>query len=470
MGYVWIRLQRQGNVFTAYNSSDGVNWNQYAQVTANFATMGVVGPATSARNNNGVATVWYKNYGDRVPSIVSQPQSQSVASGSTVSFGVGVRGLPALAYQWYFNGVLVDGGTSSLLTLNSVAITNVGDYRCVITNSYGSVTSLVATLVVDGVGTGGFEGDVMPEPNGDNAVTISDWVKVGRLVAGLDTVLNSSEFQRVDCAPRMVGTNLTLGDARLTVADWTQAGRYAAGLDSLTPAGGPTQLAKGGSLVKPLGYTPKDVECNLTVSSVTAWEGAQIEVPLLLNGAQGNENALGFSLSFDPTRLAYQGVSLGKDAAGSFFQVNAQHAKDGLLGLALAQPTGQSLGAGTLEMARVRFIAIGTTGSAAIQLADMPVVCELVDTEANTLPMALLNGAVQVVAHPGFTSLRLLPGGGLQLLLSGPQGQACLLQASTNLVDWVTLSTNVLGIAPLPAVDATAPAGECRFYKLTPAQ
>ena len=470
MGYVWIRLQRQGNVFTAYNSSDGVNWNQYAQVTANFATVGIVGPATSARNNNGVATVWYQNYGDRVPSIVAQPQSQTVASGSTVSLGVNVRGLPALVYQWYFNGVPVDGGTSSLLSLNSVAITNVGDYRCVITNSYGSVTSLVATLVVDGVGTGGFEGDVMPEPNGDNAVTISDWVKVGRLVAGLDTVLNSSEFQRVDCAPRMVGTNLTLGDGRLTVADWTQAGRYAAGLDSLTPAGGPTQLAKGGSLVKPLGYTPKDVECNLTVSSVTAWEGAQIEVPLLLNGAQGNENALGFSLSFDPTRLAYQGVSLGKDAAGSFFQVNAQHAKDGLLGLALAQPTGQSLGAGTLEMARVRFIAIGTTGSAAIQLADMPVVCELVDTEANTLPMALLNGAVQVVAHPGFTSLRLLPGGGLQLLLSGPQGQACLLQASTNLVDWVTLSTNVLGIAPLPAVDATAPAGECRFYKLTPAQ
>ena len=470
MGYVWIRLQRQGDVFTAYNSTDGVNWNQYAQVTASFPTVGIVGPASSARNNNGVATVWYKNYGDRVPSIVSQPQSQSVASGSTVSFGVGVRGLPALAYQWYFNGVLVDGGTSSLLTLNSVAITNVGDYRCVITNSYGSVTSLVATLVVDGVGTGGFEGDVMPEPNGDNAVTISDWVKVGRLVAGLDTVLNSSEFQRVDCAPRMVGTNLTLGDGRLTVADWTQAGRYAAGLDPLTPAGGPTQLAKGGSLVKPLGYTPKDVECNLTVSSVIAWEGAQIEVPLLLNGAQGNENALGFSLSFDPTRLAFQGVSLGKDAAGSFFQVNAQHAKDGLLGLALAQPTGQTLGAGTLEMARVHFTAVGTTGSAAIQLGDMPVVCELVDAEANTLPMALISGAVQVVAHPGFTSLRLLPGGGLQLLLSGPPGQACLLQTSTNLVDWVTLSTNVLGIAPLPAVDAAAPAGECRFYKLTPVQ
>jgi hypothetical protein len=469
MGYVWIRLQRQGNVFTAYNSSDGVNWNQYAQVTASFPSVGIVGPASSARNNGGVATVWYRNFSDRVPSIVAEPQGQTIASGSAVSFGVTVRGVPALAYQWYFNGLPVNGGTSSLLTLNSVAITNVGDYRCVITNNYGSTTSLVATLVVDGVGTGGFEADVMPEPNGDNAATISDWVKVGRLVAGLDTVLNSSEFQRADCAPRMVGTNLTLGDGRLTVADWTQAGRYAAGLDALTPAGGPTQPAAG-QIVKPLDYTPNDLGRNLTVSSLTAWQGTQVEVPVLLSGAQGNENALGFSLTFDPARLAYQGVTLGKDAAGASLIPNAVRAQDGQLGLALALQVGQSLGSGALEIARVRFAVMGPTGSAGLRLADAPVVCELVDTVADTLPMALTSGAVQVVPQPGFTSLELLPGGGLQLLLSGPSGQTCRLQVSSNLVDWVTLSTNVLGNAPLPVVDATAPAGECRFYRLTPAQ
>jgi hypothetical protein len=469
VSYVWIRLQRQGDVFTAYNSTDGVNWNPYAQVTASLPAVGIVGPASSARNNSGAATVWYKNFGDRVPSIVAQPQGQTVASGSTVSFGVNVRGLPVLAYQWYFNGVPVDGGTSSLLTLNGVAITNVGDYRCVITNNYGSATSLVATLVVDGVGTGGFEADIMPEPNGDNAVTISDWVKVGRLVAGLDAVLNSSEFQRVDCAPRMVGTNLTLGDGRLTVADWTEAGRYAAGLDALTPAGGPTQPVVG-PLVKPLGFTPKTVGRNLTVSSLTAWRGAQIEVPVLLSGAQGDENALGFSLTFDPARLAYMGVTLGKDATGASLVPNAVRANDGVLGLALALPVNQSLGSGLLEMARVRFAVVGAAGSVGLQLTDAPVVCELVDTVANTLPMALINGVVQIVPQPGFASVRLLPGGGLEILLSGPSGQACLLQASTNLVDWVTLSTNVLGSAPLPLVDATAPAGKCRFYRLTPAQ
>ena len=309
----------------------------------------------------------------------------------------------------------------------------------------------------------------MPEPNGDNAVTVGDWVKVGRLVAGLDTVLNSSEFQRVDCAPRMVGTNLTLGDGRLTVADWTQAGRYAAGLDPLTPAGGPTHPLLG-SLVKPLDVNPESLGRNLTVSSLTAWQGAQIEVPVLLSGAQGNENGLGFSLTFDPARLAFLGVTLGNDAAGATLMPNAIHARDGRLGLALALPVGQSLSSGLLEMAKVRFAVIGATGSTGLRLTDAPVVCELVDTAADTLPMVLTSGVVQVVAQPGFTSIQLLPGGGLQFILTGQQGQACRLQSSTNLLDWVTLSTNVLGNAPLPVVDASAPTGKCRFYRLLPTQ
>lgn len=466
MGYVWVRLQRQGNVFTAYSSSDGVNWRQYAQVTANFPVAGLVGPATSARNNGGVATVWYRNFSDRVPSIVAQPQSQTVTSGTAVSFGVTVRGQPALAYQWYFNGTPLDGVTGSLLSLDSAGIANVGDYRCVITNNYGAATSLVATLVVDGVGTGGFEGDVMPEPNGDNAATISDWVKVGRLVAGLDAVLNSSEFQRADCAPRMVGATLTLGDGRLTVADWTQAGRYAAGLDPLTPAGGPTQPVVG-SLVKPLGGFTDTTGRNLTASSVTVWQGRQVEVPVLLNSAQGNENAAGFSLSFDPATLAYVGMTPGKDSAGAWFVPNAIHAKDGRLGLALAMPAGQSLGSGSLELARVRFAAVGATGTT-VQFADAPVRCEVADTAANSLGMTSFNGAVQIMPPPGFKSLQWLPGGGLQLLLVGMPNQTCVLQASTNLVDWVTLSSHVLGGTPLPVVDATAPAGNCRFYRLAP--
>ncbi len=77
----------------------------------------------------------------------------------------------------------------------------------------------------------GFEADM----NGNGAVSITDWVKVGRIVAGLDVAANGIDFQKADCAGRS-----SLGNGVLSISDWVQAGRYAAGLDPLTPAGGPT--------------------------------------------------------------------------------------------------------------------------------------------------------------------------------------------------------------------------------------
>src|SRR5262249_56600404 len=80
----------------------------------------------------------------------------------------------------------------------------------------------------------GLEGDVAPRANGNGAVTITDWVQIGRFVAGQDSP-SSSEFQRADCAPRE-----SRGNGSLTITDWVQSGRYAAGLDVPGPAGGPT--------------------------------------------------------------------------------------------------------------------------------------------------------------------------------------------------------------------------------------
>ena len=77
----------------------------------------------------------------------------------------------------------------------------------------------------------GFEADM----NGNGVVSITDWVKVGRIVAGLDVVANGIDFQKADCAGRS-----TLGNGVLSISDWVQAGRYAAGLDPLTPCGGQT--------------------------------------------------------------------------------------------------------------------------------------------------------------------------------------------------------------------------------------
>ncbi len=83
----------------------------------------------------------------------------------------------------------------------------------------------------------GFEADI----NGSGTLTISDWVKIGRIVAGLDPRPTGVDFLKVDTAPRLnTDGSLRLGGGTLTIADWVQAGRYVAGLDPITPVGGPT--------------------------------------------------------------------------------------------------------------------------------------------------------------------------------------------------------------------------------------
>jgi hypothetical protein len=84
----------------------------------------------------------------------NQPLSRSAVSGSTVTFNITVLGQPPMAFQWLFNGTNlpsggnVSGSTSSVLTLSPVAGNNAGNYSLVVSNTYGAITSSVATLTV----------------------------------------------------------------------------------------------------------------------------------------------------------------------------------------------------------------------------------------------------------------------------------------------------------------------------------
>ena len=83
------------------------------------------------------------------PSITTQPQSQTNCRGSTVNFTVTATGTTPLSYHWYFNATnLLAGATNYSLTLTNVQLTNAGNYSVVVANSYGSVTSSIATLTV----------------------------------------------------------------------------------------------------------------------------------------------------------------------------------------------------------------------------------------------------------------------------------------------------------------------------------
>jgi len=81
------------------------------------------------------------------PVIATQPQSQTVAAGSTVTLNVGVvPSVTVLSYQWSLNGTPINGATRPTLALTNISAA--GNYVVTVTNSSGSTSSAIATLTV----------------------------------------------------------------------------------------------------------------------------------------------------------------------------------------------------------------------------------------------------------------------------------------------------------------------------------
>jgi hypothetical protein len=138
LGYQW---QKDGTdidgateatyTFTANASSDA---GEYHCVVSNSA-----GSATS---NAATLTLVLS------PGIGTQPADQTVAAGGQATFAVVATGSEPLSYQWQKDSTDIDGATSATYTIASVAASDAGDYRCVVSNPAGTATSLQATLTV----------------------------------------------------------------------------------------------------------------------------------------------------------------------------------------------------------------------------------------------------------------------------------------------------------------------------------
>jgi hypothetical protein len=94
--------------------------------------------------------------------ITAQPSSEDTQSGGSLAFSITAAGSGPFSYQWQWAPAgtstwsnLTDGGNYSGSTTASLAVSNVTQamnntqLRCIVTNTYGSVTSNAATLVID---------------------------------------------------------------------------------------------------------------------------------------------------------------------------------------------------------------------------------------------------------------------------------------------------------------------------------
>ncbi|MFN0112325.1 MAG: PA14 domain-containing protein [Blastocatellia bacterium] len=277
----------------------------------------------------------------------------------------------------------------------------------------GGGTSNPLTLTI----SGGFEADVAPRPNGTNngTITVADWTQLGRFASGLDTVTQGNEYQRADCAPRS-----SLGDGRITLTDWVQAGRYSAALDPVTLAGGPIapvtgltndesntgepsqisnlkfeigNLGFGGWLFTTnhqpptINHQPPTANRQPATTKIFAVAQSPNSIAIFC-AAQGIENAIGFSLRFDPGQHEF--VFAGGGVEGATFLVNSNQVAIGRLGVALALPPNRALASGYRRIAvltfRQRLGNIAPLLPMTIEFADQPIAREIVNVEARSLP------------------------------------------------------------------------------------
>ena len=117
------------------NNAQTNNAGVYSVIVTN-----VVGKTTSA---NALLAITF------APTIVVQPQSQTVTAGSNVTFSVQAAGTAPLGYQWLLSGIVISGATSSSYTLNNVQPSKAGNYAVLVTNVAGNAFSANAVLTVN---------------------------------------------------------------------------------------------------------------------------------------------------------------------------------------------------------------------------------------------------------------------------------------------------------------------------------
>jgi hypothetical protein len=129
-----------------------VGSNNYSVILDGSTTAGSAPSGNAGRSD---AIKWVSvSLGPQPPTITQHPSNQSVSLGGTATFTVVAMGDPTLTYQWQKNQVnLTNGGhysgvTTATLTVSSCDSSDVANYRCVVTNPYGSATSNQASLTL----------------------------------------------------------------------------------------------------------------------------------------------------------------------------------------------------------------------------------------------------------------------------------------------------------------------------------
>ncbi|HWY78102.1 MAG TPA: LamG-like jellyroll fold domain-containing protein [Verrucomicrobiae bacterium] len=185
------------------------------------------------------------------------------------------------------------------------------------------------------------------------------------------------------------GTNIlgaTSASLILTNVQVSQAGSYSVRITNIYGA-----INSTGAIL-----TVNPVPSIIQAAALNATSGIVV-VPINLL-SQGNENALQFSISFDPTLLTYIGATLGGGAKNGSLLANLNQIGSGKLGLLISLPSDTTFSAGTRELAEVRFFVAPVTNInvVAVSFGDQPTPRQVSSPLPSFLSAAYINGSIVI--------------------------------------------------------------------------
>jgi hypothetical protein len=164
----------------------------------------------------------------KAPSITTQPQSQSVTIGQTITFSVVASGEPPLSYQWYKDGTIINGAMSASYTITNVQKVNAGLYYVVVSNGISpNVTSNNAVLSVYGP----------PDPPTLTLVSTGN----GSIIMSWNTVASAASYNIYytigSTVIKSAGTLLTATSSPAQLMGLINGKQYAIGVTAVNTAG-----------------------------------------------------------------------------------------------------------------------------------------------------------------------------------------------------------------------------------------
>lgn len=290
------------------------------------------------------------------PVILTPPAATNAYEGATISFNVTLSGSAPMTFQWRRDGLpisdnsYITGSTTPTLYLSKILTFDSALYSVIVTNSFGSITSSSAALIV-------------------------------------------------------------ISNPRVAYAE-----------------------------------------------NVAAPVGGLLTLPLRLQ-AVGDEHAIQFSLTYDPTLLSNPRLTNGSNSTSATLTTSTNLLPAGKFGGTVTLPAGQLFPSGNREWAKILFdTAPGATNTTLtpVGFGDQPIIKGV--TATNGAPLVAIFYAGNITLYRTTETITRLPNTTIQINLTGFPNRNYRIEASTNLLHpitntpWLPITTNL-----------TSPTGTLQF-------